>query len=78
MMRVYVRETDGPAWRTALLLRDWLRAEPGEREAYSALKRQLAATSATRTEDVEALHPWLEKALARADKWAGHTGWSLR
>jgi dephospho-CoA kinase len=78
MLRVYVRETDGPAWRTALLLRDWLRAEPGEREAYSALKRQLAATSTTRTEDVEALHTWLEKALARADKWAGHTGWSPR
>ena len=41
MLRVYVRETDGPAWCAALLLRDWLRSEAGESDAYGALKRQL-------------------------------------
>jgi dephospho-CoA kinase len=76
LARVHVREKDGPAWRAPLLLRDWLRAEPGEREAYSALERRLAENTATTTDYVVAKRPWLEKAFVRADAWAGHTGWS--
>ena len=76
MVRLHVREPGGPAWRTALLLRDWLRAVPGEREAYSALERRLAGNAATETDYVVAKRPWLEQAFVRADAWAGHTGWS--
>jgi dephospho-CoA kinase len=75
--RVHVREKDGPAWRAPLLLRDWLRAEPGEREAYGALERRLAENTTTTTDYVVAKRPWLEEAFLRADAWAGRTGWSL-
>jgi dephospho-CoA kinase len=78
MVRLYVRQTDDPAWRNSLLLRDWLRAEAGEREACSTLKSQLAQTATTPAEYVEATGRWLEKAFARADAWAGHTGWTGR
>jgi len=75
-MHLYVRENDGPAWRTALLLRDWLRAETDERDAYGALKRHLVLSGPTSSEYVEAKVSWLEEAFARASAWAGHTGWS--
>jgi dephospho-CoA kinase len=73
--RLQVREVDGPAWCGALLLRDWLRAEAAERDAYGALKIQLTQSSTTTAEYVRAKGPWLDKAFARADAWAGHIGW---
>jgi len=76
LVRLHVREIDGQAWRTALVFRDWLRAKTDEREAYGDLKRQVAETATTRSEYVEALQPWLDKAFARADAWAEHTGWT--
>ena len=78
VVHVHVRETDGPGWRYALLFRDWLRAEADERDAYAALKRQLAQSATTTTEYVEAKGPWIVGALARADAWARNTGWSGR
>lgn len=74
MVRLHVREVDGPAWRRALLLRDWLCAENDERDAYGELKRQLAQSESTTTEYTEAKGLWLEKAYARAAAWARHTG----
>lgn len=76
IVHVHVREIDGPGWRYALLFRDWLRAEVEERAAYAELKARLARTAATTTEYVEAKGPWIVEALARADQWARHTGWS--
>ena len=76
VVRLHIREIDGRLWRAALVLRDWLRAEADEREAYGAFKRQLAQTSKTNTYYLEAQGPWLEKASARADAWAFRTGWS--
>lgn len=75
-VHVHVREIDGPGWRYALLFRDWLRAEVRERDAYAALKRELARSATTTTEYVEAKGPWIVAALARADVWARNTGWS--
>jgi len=75
IVRLHVCESGGRAWRRALLLRDWLRAEAAEREAYGALKAQLAQSSPTTAQYLQAEGPWLEKAFARADAWAGHTGW---
>ena len=75
-MHLHVREIDGPGWRYALLFRDWLRAEADERDAYAALKARLARTATTTTEYVEAKGAWIVEALATADGWARHTGWS--
>ena len=76
IVNVQVREIDGPAWRHALLLRDWLRAQAGEREAYAALKRGLVQSATSLAEYDAAKQPWLVKAFERADAWARHTGWS--
>jgi len=78
IVHVHVRATDGPAWRYALLLRDWLRAEAGERDAYAVVKRRLAQSATTTTDDVEAKGLWIVGACARADAWARHTGWTRR
>jgi dephospho-CoA kinase len=75
---LHVREIDGPGWRYALLFRDWLRAEAGERDAYGALKAQLARSATTTSEYTQVKGPWIAAALARADAWARQTGWSLR
>jgi len=76
IVHLHVREIDGPGWRYALLFRDWLRAEADERDAYAALKARLARTATTTTEYVEAKGAWIMEALATADGWARHTGWS--
>src|SRR5680860_524188 len=76
IVHLHVHEVDGPGWRYALLFRDWLRAEADERAAYAALKAQLARTATTTTKYVEAKGPWIVEALARAEDWARHTGWS--
>ena len=76
IVHLHVREVDGPGWRYALLFRDWLRAEAGEREAYAEHKRQLAQSAATTTEYADAKEPWFVEVSARADAWARHTGWS--
>ena len=34
--RLWVRPVDSPGWRSALRLRDWLRADPHARAAYAA------------------------------------------
>ena len=76
IVHLHVREIDGPGWRYALLFRDWLRAVPNERDDYAALKAQLAQSTTTTAEYTEAKGPWIAGALARADAWARHTGWS--
>jgi dephospho-CoA kinase len=76
VVRLHVRPIDGPGWRHALLLRDWLRAQADERDAYAALKLRLVRSARATAEYAEAKGPWLEKAFARADAWAAQTGWS--
>ncbi len=57
--RLAVREVGSAGWRRALLLRDWLRAEPA---AYAAAR---CAVGAARPVD----------GPARAEAWAATTGW---
>jgi dephospho-CoA kinase len=58
------------------LFRDWLRAQPAEREVYAALKRQLAEEHALREDYAEAKEPWFsEVAWPRMQEWASRTGW---
>ena len=76
IVHLHVRGIDGPGWHYALLFRDWLQAEAQERDAYAALKRELAGSETTTTEYARAKGPWIVAALARADVWARNTGWS--
>jgi dephospho-CoA kinase len=67
-----------PAWRNALLLPAWLTANPTERSAYEAVKRELATeyqTDEDGTGYTEAKKPWLDEATARAEEWANQTNW---
>ena len=81
---VHIREQGSPGWESALLFRDWLVANPTERDDYADLKRSLAGTgsetrkdSPTMTTDDYTLakEPWIAAALERARVWARHTGW---
>jgi dephospho-CoA kinase len=75
VVRLHIRQIDGPPWCRALLLRDWLRARADEREAFGALKAQLAQSHTATAEYVQATRSWVESATVRADAWASHTGW---
>lgn len=76
IIHCHVREDNSPAWRTALLFRDWLRAEPAERVAYAELKQQHAAQGLTSNEHAEAKEPWFAQALPRARAWATRQAWA--
>ena len=76
VVHCHVRATDSPAWRLALLFRDWLRAEQGEREGYAALKAGLAGTGLSTSGYTAAKEPWFAEAFPRAEDWARATGWT--
>ena len=77
VVHLHVREVGGPGWRTALLLRDWWRADAAERSAYEGEKLRLAALGLGATEFAVAKEPWFAGAVPRALAWAERTGWSL-
>lgn len=72
---VHVRERGARGWEFALLFRDWLRASPGEREAYAAEKRRLLDLDPRTSAYVEAKEPWFVDAYDRARTWARDSGW---
>ncbi|MFF5991405.1 dephospho-CoA kinase [Prauserella flavalba] len=79
MVNLHVRSVRGPAWRLALLFRDWLRANPGEVAAYTEEKRRLARAHAEDgTTEGYALEKqaWVDAGFTRAEEWAARTGWS--
>ena len=78
VVHVHVREHGSAGWESAVLFRDWLVANPDERDAYADLKRGVARTETTTTGYTVAKEPWIEDALERARVWARHTGWSSR
>jgi dephospho-CoA kinase len=74
--RIRVRTAADPSWRHAVLLRDWLRAEPAERATYAAVKRDLAARPGTRTDAYDGgKRRWRGAALAHAEAWAEASDW---
>ncbi|WP_028661721.1 dephospho-CoA kinase [Saccharomonospora saliphila] len=79
-VNLHVRPADGPAWRLAVLFRDWLRAVPEEVVAYTQLKRRLADDHRDDA-DVRAYadrkQPWITAAFTRAEEWAARSGWSV-
>jgi dephospho-CoA kinase len=70
---VHVRVHGSPEWRAALLLRDWLRANPQERDGYAGDRSR---ASGSRQEVAAAEQRWLTAALPRAQSWADRTGWA--
>lgn len=72
----HLRPVGSPAWREALLLRDWLRAHPDGVREYAALKHRLAARSWPSIDAyADAKTPFVRGALDRAARWAARTGW---
>lgn len=72
----HLRPVTSPAWRDALLLRDWLRAHPQGVREYAAVKHRLAGRT---WKDIDAYAdaktPFVHSALERAQRWAAETGW---
>lgn len=78
-VNLHVRAADGPAWRLALLFRDWLRANPDEREVYGELKQNLAhAHGADGSVEpyAQEKQAWVNGAFVRAENWAAEVAWS--
>lgn len=76
LVHLHVREMGGPGWRTALLMRDWWRADAGERAGYEDEKRRLAGLGLSPADYAAAKEPWLADAVARALAWAARTAWA--
>jgi dephospho-CoA kinase len=75
---VHVREAGSPAWRFALLFRDWLTHVAEERDGYAAEKRRLLDLHDTTTAYADAKEPWFTEGFARAQAWAAQTDWTPR
>jgi dephospho-CoA kinase len=74
----HIRVADSPAWREALLLRDWLRAHPSGAADYAQLKHRLAAQQWDSIDAyAQAKTPFIRSALDRAEQWAQRTGWRV-
>lgn len=71
----HIRPETSPAWREALLLRDWLRVHPEYAAEYEALKHRLAAVYDDVELYAEAKTSFIRTSLARAETWATATGW---
>ena len=78
-VNLHVRSVETPAWRLALLFRDYLRVHPDERDDYRDVKLRLAEAHAG-DGSVEAYadekQEWVNAAFGRAEKWAAATGWT--
>ena len=69
-VRVHVRSPAAPAWRAALLRRDWLRADAAARADCAALA---ALPDGERS---RARQRWDRAAVTRAEDWAATSGWT--
>jgi dephospho-CoA kinase len=76
-VNINIRPAGAPIWRETLLFRDWLRSHDQERDAYAAMKRELAQRPDHGVDDYSKdKMPWISAALARAEDWAAAAGWS--
>jgi dephospho-CoA kinase len=73
---VHIRVAGWPNQQFALLIVDWLAANPAERVGYLAVKRAAEERAdGDTTAYVEAKEPWFNEAYRRAWEWADFTGW---
>jgi GrpB-like predicted nucleotidyltransferase (UPF0157 family) len=76
-VHVHIWPLGSNAGRRKLLFRDWLRNSREDREAYEALKRQLAKQDWNdRGHYTEAKSALVAEILHRAEAWAADIGWS--
>ncbi|PZS17962.1 MAG: dephospho-CoA kinase [Pseudonocardiales bacterium] len=74
----HIRPAESPAWRDAVLLRDWLRAHPDAVREYAELKHRLAARQWDSIDAyATAKSPFVASVLDRAQRWAARTGWRV-
>ncbi len=76
VVHVHVRAVDSAGWRFALLVRDWLRADPEAREEHTSVRRRLLALDPRTAAYVETEESWFEGAWHRAEAWAATTSWT--
>jgi dephospho-CoA kinase len=74
-VRVLVRELGSPGYRNALLLRDWLRAEPSARAEYLTAAGRSPRERPDQGEYAEGWRRWLAGSLDLANRWAKTVGW---
>lgn len=74
---IHVREAGKPNQRYALLVRDYLRADPLAAQAYGELKRRLAAALADPDDYPDVKDPVSDILHLAAERWALATGWDL-
>ncbi|MFF3868581.1 dephospho-CoA kinase [Micromonospora sp. NPDC001898] len=74
-VNLHLRPAGSPGWRYALLMRDHLRADPDQRAAYLALKRELAASAPDTMAYATAKDPWFDEEHHLAEEWAARSGW---
>lgn len=82
---VHLRTIGSPAWRTALLARDWLRADSSARAGLiAAMRGSVAAGGDPAADEPSPTTPagfpaeWWASLGERAEAWAATTGWSRR
>lgn len=73
--RVHVRVPGSAEHRLALLLRDWLRADPHGRTEYSAAAGRCQEGHADQGEHPDSGHGWPGTSLDQANRWAMRSGW---
>jgi dephospho-CoA kinase len=76
-INAHVRIAGSPSERYALLFRDYLRANDDVRDAWAAVKRQLAAAAISRDDYTVAKDPLTDELMADAERWATATSWSV-
>jgi GrpB-like predicted nucleotidyltransferase (UPF0157 family) len=74
---IHVRRAGSWAEQFALLFRDYLRAQPEDRDRYAELKRRLARELRDdRHAYTEAKGPFIWEVMSRADRWSQDVGWA--
>lgn len=73
--RLHVRVLGSAEHRVALLLRDWLRADPRGRAEYSAAAQRCREERADQVEHPDSGHRWAGASLDQANRWAMRSGW---
>ncbi len=74
IVNVHVRQIGSAGYRFAIAFRDWLRAEPGARAAYTTEKRRLAAAVRSTRDYAEAKEAWFADIYPQVQRWVAAGG----
>mgnify|MGYP000543946048 CR=1 FL=1 len=76
-VNLHVRLVGSVGARSAVLLRDWMRADPAARAEYTALQLVLADRHVSTRDDAAGSEPWFVAVRPRMERWAVDTRWSM-